>query len=457
MARKGLVPLFTAVVLVATASGLAQPRECRDWPVLYSDDSFRGRSFTLRESVSDLHRLGMGDDASSLCVPAGWGVVLYEDTNFRGDVLELSGPYSISDLKRQRPQGRDWGDRISSARVTPPRRRVGRYDGRLPRECDQHPVIFQKDSFAGSVARLDRSIPDLHRLGMGDDASSICVPDGWRVVVFEDKNYRGDRLELYGPDAIQDLKRDRPGGRDWGDRISSAQVERTGGYRRRPSESGGIFKGSPGDQRAACDRYPLLFEAYDFQGRSLSLNDSVPDLRRAGLGNSTGSLCVPAGWTVSFYEYSDYRGRSFEVSGRQEIADLRRSRQSSSYWGDQLGSVRVIRGRDSGAGFGNDRYDRSSRDCPDYPVLFSDHGFGGERLELTGPIEDLDSAFFGDSASSVCVPTGWTVILYEHANFRGDYLELSGGRSVADLKRDAPGGRDWGDRASSVDVRRPWR
>ncbi len=451
-----LTPLLMVLAVAASLPAMAQPRECLASPVLFSDDSFRGRSLALRDSIENLHSQGMGDDASSVCVPSGWRVILYQDTNFGGDALDLTGPVTISDLKRERPQGKDWGDRISAVRVYQPRKRLGRYQGQLPQGCDRYPVLFERDTFRGKTASLSQQIPDLHRQGMGDDASSVCVPEGWRVVVFEDTNYRGDRLEIYGPDAIQDLKRDRPEGKDWGDRISSVQVEQIGGSQRRPSEFGGVDK-TPGifDSRSRCRRYPTLFENYDYQGRYLELDDSVRDLRGRGFGDAVASVCVPSGYTVTFYEYSDYRGRSFQVAGDQEIPDLRRSRSGSAYWGDRFGSVQVYR---SGADpYGSRDPDTTAGPCRDFPVLYSDDGFSGRSLVLRNSIRDLGSEGFSDSASSVCVPTGWAVVLYSESDFRGDRLDLSGGQSVSDLRRDRPGGQDWGDRISSVEIRRDWR
>lgn len=447
---RSLLPIW-GLFLSCTLSGGAQPRECFEVPVLFSDDGFQGRSLPVRDSVEDLHRVGMGDEASSICVPSRWRVVVYEDTGFGGDQLELVGPTTISDLKRRRPQGRDWGDRISAVRVYPPRRSFGQYQGRLPRDCDRYPVLFKSDTFRGDTARLTGSNPDLHRSGMGDEASSVCVPDGWRIVVYEDTGYRGDRLEIYGPDAIQDLKRDRPGGRDWGDRISSVQVEPLRDYRRRPSENRGVVK-DPRAREYDC-RYPTVFGSEDYRGRRLELNDSVRDLRRAGFGDSISSVCVPRGYTIVLYEYSDYRGRSMQLAGGERIPRLEHSQYRNRYWGDRFGSVQVSRSGVRDPYSPPDPYG-SRGPCRDFPILYSDDGFRGAALELRSSIRDLHDRGFGDDASSVCVPRGWTVVLYEHEDFRGDALRLSGDQSIADLGRDRPQGDDWGDRISSVEVRR---
>ena len=433
--------LFSLIIAASADSAWAQRRgDCRN-PVLYEDDDFRGGSLFLEGSVSDLNNRGFGDDASSVCVPRGWRVILYEDTNFRGDSLQLTGPDSIFDLKRDRPGGRDWGDRISSAQVYPPRRRGG---GNPPPQCDRTALLFGNDDFGGRRVTLNDSIPDLHRLGVGDQASSLCVPPGWRITVYENTGFRGDRLLVEGPDSIADLKRDRPGGRSWGDRISSVRVE-SSSRRDRPVDR---------DRRPVdpCDRYPRLFAEDDFRGRSYTLRGSAPDLHDFRLGHNASSLCVPSGWTVTFYDDDDYRGRSFQVRGPQTIDDLRRTRWGN--WNDRISSARI------GIGVGRREPDPvldpgpGRTPCDRYPILYRNDDFRGRPLELRQSITNLHRQGLGDSASSICVPRGWEVTLYEDTNYRGDSLRVVGPDSISDLDRERRRGGDWGDEASSVQVRR---
>ncbi len=437
--------LFSLAFTICADSAWAQRRgDCR-FPVLYEDDGFRGGSLVLQSPVADLHDRGFGDDASSLCVPRGWRVIVYEDTNFRGDALELSGPDSISDLKRQRPGGRDWGDRISSAQVYPPRRRGG---GNPPPECDRTAMLFGNDDFGGRRVTLNDSIPDLHRLGVGDQASSLCVPSGWRITIFEDTGYRGDRLVVDGPDSIADLRRDRPGGRSWGDRISSVRVESS--FRRdRPVDRRPI---DPIDPPGRCDRFPQLFAEDDYRGRSYTLRDSVRDLYDFRFGRNASSLCVPTGWTVTFFEDADYRGRSFQVRGPSDIDDLRRTRWGN--WDNRISSARIgigVSPREPGRVVDPGR---GGIPCDRYPVLYRNDDFRGRPLELRQSIPDLHRQGLGDEASSICVPRGWEAILFEDTNYRGNSLRVVGPDSIADLDRERRRGGDWGDSASSVQVRR---
>jgi hypothetical protein len=59
----------------------------------------------------------MGDKASSLCIPPGFSVTFFEHKNLTGRQLTREGPAEIFDLKRDKPDNEDWGDKISSVRL----------------------------------------------------------------------------------------------------------------------------------------------------------------------------------------------------------------------------------------------------------------------------------------------------------------------------------------------------
>jgi hypothetical protein len=93
---------------------------CNLVPTLFRHDNFRDRfPLPLQVSLKNLHNraLRRGDSISSLCVPQGWAIVVYKDDSFRGRNLEVVGPAFWTDLKRNRPNGMNWGDTISSVAV----------------------------------------------------------------------------------------------------------------------------------------------------------------------------------------------------------------------------------------------------------------------------------------------------------------------------------------------------
>jgi hypothetical protein len=391
------------------------PAECAGEPIVYEHELYAGRR--SRGTAANLHSLGLGDKISSLCVPAGWILEAWEHVDFRGEYLQISGPVEISDLKRESPDGDDWGDKFSSIRVIPPG------TVQLPSSCAMAPTLFEHDNFRGLQFALSGDARDLHQHGFGDRASSICVPDGWEVRLHRDSGFSGEELTLRGPTSIADLKRDRPQDEDWGDTISAARVTR-----------------QTGQPPFACVE-PALFEHDRYRGERYDIKRDYGDLHGFRRGDKASSACVPAGWELTVFEHTDYGGRRLTLRGNILVEDLQRSAPDGWNWGDKISSVRVTQrppGTDPGV------------PCS-VPLGYHDDHYRGRRIELETS-DDLHSQGNGDKLSSVCVPAGRTVILFEHTDRRGRQLQIVGPREILDLKREPLDNTNWGDQASSVQV-----
>jgi hypothetical protein len=359
----------------------------------------------------------MGDKISSLCVPAGWTVETWEHDGFRGDNLRIIGPVEIPDLKRESPDGNDWGDKFSSIRVIPPG------GAQLPTACTTAPVLFEHDNFRGLQFALSNDARDLHQHDFGDRASSVCVPDGWVVTLHRDSDFRSEELSLRGPTSVADLKRDRPQDEDWGDTISSAGVT--------------LPTGQP---QFSCIE-PVLFEHDRYRGERYDIKRDYADLHGFRHGDSASSACVPADWELTIFEHTNYGGRSLVLRENTLVEDLHRKAPDGRNWGDKISSVRVTR-----------RPPGSTPGVPcTTPRAYHDDHYRGRRVGLTTN-DDLHKQGDGDKFSSICVPAGVTVILFEHKDSDGSKLEIVGPKEILDLKRDRPNNTDWGDRASSVRV-----
>lgn len=90
-------------------------------------------------------------------------------------------------------------------------------------------------------------------------------------------------------------------------------------------------------------------------------------------------------------------------------------------------------------------------DCRTDAVLYQDIRFGGTPLVLYGSMQELGIDGFNDTASSFCVPAGYRLVLYEHADFGGASLSVDGPAMVLgllDLK--TANNETWNDRISSA-------
>jgi hypothetical protein len=80
----------------------------------------------------------------------------------------------------------------------------------------------------------------------------------------------------------------------------------------------------------------------------------------------------------------------------------------------------------------------------DRPVIYEHTNYGGRSQELSVGRYDYDQLAFGnDMVSSVKVPLGWSVNLYQHAGFQG---------ALTQVYEDTPELRSSNDTASSIEV-----
>ena len=161
-----------------------------------------------------------------------------------------------------------------------------------------------------------------------------------------------------------------------------------------------------------------LFEHNNFQGRQLTINSDVSDLRRfGGWNDQADSLRITSGGgrrdrdrdrdrnygggfggggysggrgedRVCFYEHTNFQGRSECWDSGDDVSDLR-----GRGWNDRISSARI---------FGRTRV-----------VLFEDINYGGQRIVIEGDTADF-TQLFGDGRFS------W--------NDRVSSFRISGGR-----------------------------
>jgi hypothetical protein len=97
---------------------------------------------------------GCEDDVST--TPTGTTVIIYQDTNFRGDSRALpNSAANLDDLPGCGGSGADWNDCISSIRIP----------------SGWSITVFDEDNYTGNSATLTADVPDLNNVSgpCGDD------------------------------------------------------------------------------------------------------------------------------------------------------------------------------------------------------------------------------------------------------------------------------------------------
>lgn len=191
--------------------------------LVYEDCSFRGYSSALAPGRYDVRSMGIRNDAiSSLRIPSGYSVTVYRDAGFRGESQTYyANVYCVSGK---------WNDEISSIIVRGPGGNVpdNNYNQAPANNADffQPPpsysgvMIYVDSWYRGNHTSFYEGYHDLRYGNFQGNISSISVQQGYRVIVYDDVNFRG-RSTVFSS-SVPNLS-----SLGWNDRIRSLQVIRS--------------------------------------------------------------------------------------------------------------------------------------------------------------------------------------------------------------------------------------
>ena len=157
---------------------------------LFADGNYRGRSVALGPGNYDIKHLSRtigNDKLSSLRVPPGWKVVLFQHAGFRGRKYVVNGNVPML--------GGGFNDQAASARVMRNNRRpnrpqpVRRPPNRRPR---QGVTVYEHGNYKGRSKVLYPGRYDINRMGIPNDSlSSFRVPVGFQITIYQHGRFRG--------------------------------------------------------------------------------------------------------------------------------------------------------------------------------------------------------------------------------------------------------------------------
>lgn len=163
---------------------------------IFEHYGYAGKSQTLTPGKYNMGSLKIGNDRlSSLKVPRGWKVSLYQHANFTGHVKVVT---------QDNPAITDFNDQTSSIIVTAPKN-------------DKTVSIFEHYGYAGKSQELTPGRYNMGSLSIGNDRlSSLKVPEGLRATLYQHGNFQG---------ATRTYTKDNPAIADFNDQTSSIVVE----------------------------------------------------------------------------------------------------------------------------------------------------------------------------------------------------------------------------------------
>ncbi len=282
---------------------------------IFSECNFKGLGFRLRAGkylASDFEKLGMPNNSiSSLRIPRGFVVTVYENDFFRGDakVLQADDSCLIGD---------QLNDKISSmvvesvAATSANQAQVQTQNQPQPNQTTATIAakLYSKCRFTGAIASLpvgDYNSADLQRLGIKDNAlSSVSVTPGYQIELFFYDFQRGKSGYLREDDDC--LAND-----GFDNEVSSVKVTRIDG------------DDKPLTQVDTVARAATVYQHCDFKGGNVSLTAgryTQEKLRQLGIGNDViSSLKVSPGYQVVLYDNGQLRGQGVVVEGNDGCLD----------------------------------------------------------------------------------------------------------------------------------------
>ncbi len=155
-----------------------------DRVIIYNGVNFQGANMTLNESWKG----GGGFDRNikSIRVPKGYRVRIYEGKNYKGTESLLTEDWNPG-------AGAYWFGRIRSiriekAQIQPPIQ---------PPISGSFPVIYAQANFQGPAEAIERGFAGRRDWeGSPHRIRSIRVPQGWFLVLYDKRNFRGKSYNL---------------------------------------------------------------------------------------------------------------------------------------------------------------------------------------------------------------------------------------------------------------------
>jgi len=395
---------FASLLLLAGLGGFAQ-----NYITLHEDCNYRGKSYTLGAGTYSLYQMKIGNDLlSSMQIPQGFKVTLYADDDFRGGSKTFTG--NISCLEAE------WNDKASSIVVE-----NNNYNGGYGQNDY---VTFYNDSYQRGYSKSLRagSYTGAQLAELKYNISSFTINGNLRVRCYLNSENLTGYYENF--ESSQSYLSDRVN-----DKIGSLVIE----YYSGPIGNGNPNTGNPGNSGS----YASFYTDCNYEGNAIRLLPGYYDAAKLGLfRNNISSVQIPNNLRVKAFTSDNLYGNSTTLTDNSTCLEY-------SLKG-RIGSIVVEERR---GGWGNNGGNNPPTNNESV-VLYSDDSYRGQSATLLpGTYATMAQAngFPTQALSSIQVPAGYRVVLYEYENFGGKSYTITASKSSFSFT-------GWNDRAMSVKV-----
>jgi hypothetical protein len=397
--------LFIACCLFFVHASPAQ-----NYVTIFQDCGYKGKSYYLEPGNYRLYQMKIENDKlSGIKIPAGMKVTLYEHDNFGGRSKTFSGHVSCLDVT--------WNDKTSSIVVE------GSY--RQGNNTNNY-IVFYNDCYSKGYSRS--LLPGTYtgsQLGiLKNNISSFNIVGNLRLRAYlSSDNASGYSVTF---DADQSCLT-----RSYNDKIRSLVIE----YRQ-----GGNYDGNQGGNQGGYggNNYATIYTECSYRGNSMRLVPGYYQGDKLGLFRyDISSLKLPSNLRAKVFINNEY------LSGNYYTLNANSSCLSSTM-NNRIGSL-IIEEK----GYNNNTGGNYTPDVSQRVIIYTDTEYRGQSVSLLpGTYSNMAQIGFPDDAlSSLSVPVGYRVVIYEHPNFGGKKYTITSSKNRFYIS-------GWNDKTSSIAVYR---
>ena len=397
---------FLVVLLFSSLLSVAQ-----NYVTLHDQCNYSGRQYTLEAGSFRTYQIKIDNDKlSSIQIPSGWKVTIFENDKFEGRSTTYTSSINCLDAS--------WRNMASSIIVE------SGYNNQ-PGYGQNDYITFYNDCYSKGYSQSLR--PGTYsgtQLGsLKYNISSFVIYGNLQVRVYLNTENQSGASTLF--DATQSCLSS-----GYNDKIGSLIIEYKPNQPTNPTYP-------PGGGSAGSGSYATLYTDCNYIGNALRLMPGTYQGDKLGLLKyNAASIQLSSNLQARVYLDNEY------LSGTSYLIDNDNNCMNTNLR-NRIGSV-VIEER-----YGNSNNNQYQQPSNQTVIIYADGNYKGQAATLLpGTYSTMAEANFPDDAlSSLVVPTGFRVVLYEYANFKGKSYTVTESKTGFTFS-------GWNDRASSIAVYR---
>ncbi len=399
---------FPAICLIICAAASAQ----YNYVTLYEDCNYTGKNKFLEPGTYNLYDMKIENDKlSCLQIPAGMKVTIYSDNNFKGRSKTFYNNIACLDA--------EWNDMASSL--------VVENQNNQPGYNQNDYVVFYNDCYTKGYSQNLRP-GNYYGRQLGSlkyNISSFAIYGNLRVRTYvNNENLSG---YSYTHDASANCLSNSEN-----DKIGSLVIE----YK--PTQPV-----QPTYPPVGNNDYVTIYTDCSYKGNSLRLAPGNYDGSKLGLLKyDISAIEIPSSLKAKVYINNEYMGGSYYTLS-ENISCM------NSTLNNRIGSIVIEETYGNNNNNNNNNNNQYPANANEAVVIYTDGNYKGQSASLLpGTYSTMVQVGFPDNAlSSLAVPVGYRVVIYEFENFAGKNYTITASKPGFIIS-------GWNDKTSSIAVYR---